>query len=52
MGGVVSVSSYPEARRQGNVKNMFINHFQNMKKENIVVSALHAFKDSFYESLG
>jgi predicted acetyltransferase len=52
MGGISAVSTYPEARRLGLVKKMFLHHFEQMHKEDVPVSTLQPFKESFYSYFG
>ena len=52
MGGVSIVTSTPEKRREGNMKQLLIYMFQKMKEKGQVCSALYPFKDEFYGKIG
>ena len=52
MGGVASVSSYPEARRKGYVHQLMLAAFVDMRAKGQMVSALHPFRDTFYARYG
>ncbi len=52
MGGVASVSSYPEARRKGYVHQLMLAALGDMQAKGQVVSSLYPFRDTFYERYG
>jgi predicted acetyltransferase len=52
MGGYGGVASFPQARRQGHVRNMLRYGFELMHEQGMPVSTLYPFRDSFYERLG
>lgn len=52
MGGVASVSSYPEYRRQGHVKELMTRALEIMKKNGQLLSFLHPFSIDFYRKFG
>ena len=52
MGGYGGVASFPQARRQGHVRNLLNFGFELMHERGMPVSALYPFRDSFYERLG
>ncbi|MBT9135755.1 MAG: N-acetyltransferase Eis [Firmicutes bacterium] len=52
MGGVASISTYPEHRRQGLVNRLLGMALQQMRQEGQVLSYLHPFDISFYRRYG
>lgn len=52
MGGIASVATYPENRRQGYVKELLKSALAYMKENGYVVSMLHPFHVSFYRKYG
>ncbi|MFX1563326.1 MAG: enhanced intracellular survival protein Eis [Promethearchaeota archaeon] len=52
MGGIANVATYPEARRKGYVDELMRAVFSKMKKQDIPVSMLAPFKESFYRRFG
>ncbi|BFH68229.1 MAG: GNAT family N-acetyltransferase [Paenibacillus dendritiformis] len=52
MGGIGSVATYPEYRRQGYVKGLLAHLLAVMKEEGQTVSMLHPFSVSFYRKYG
>ncbi|MDG0876349.1 GNAT family N-acetyltransferase [Paenibacillus thiaminolyticus] len=52
MGGIGSVATYPEYRRQGYVKGLLTHLLAVMKEEGQTVSMLHPFSVSFYRKYG
>ncbi|MHA2089866.1 MAG: GNAT family N-acetyltransferase [Candidatus Kariarchaeaceae archaeon] len=52
MGGIASVASAPEYRRQGYVRQIMDAHFVEMNKLGQYVSVLYPFKPEFYERMG
>lgn len=52
MGGIANVVSAPEFRRRGFINQMMIDSFKRMKENNMVISTLYPFKDSFYHQYG
>ncbi len=51
-GGIWGVSTYPEARRKGYAKKIIHDSFVHMNEAGYAITALYAFKESFYERLG
>lgn len=52
MGGIASVASYPEHRRQGYVRQLMQAAFVDMREKGQVVSALYPFREGFYGRFG
>lgn len=52
MGGIAGITSLPEVRRKGIIRNILVHYFEFMFTNNIPVSSLYPFKESFYEKLG
>lgn len=52
MGGIASVATWPEYRRQGIVKQLFYQSMLEMKENGQVVSFLHPFSFGFYRKFG
>ncbi|MGM8364970.1 GNAT family N-acetyltransferase [Virgibacillus sp. W0181] len=52
MGGVASVATWPEYRRQGIAKHLLSKALQHMKENGQVVSYLHPFSVAFYRRYG
>lgn len=52
MGGVSSVATWPEFRRQGAVKQLLQHALQSMKKQGQTISFLHPFSFAFYRKYG
>lgn len=52
MGGYGGVASFPQARRQGYVRNLLNYGFGLMHEQGMPVATLYPFRDSFYERLG
>ncbi|WP_277631075.1 GNAT family N-acetyltransferase, partial [Atopococcus tabaci] len=52
MGGIGDVASYPEARGQGNVRALMKESFRYMKDQQMLVSYLSPFSQSFYRKFG
>ncbi|MCB2202887.1 GNAT family N-acetyltransferase [bacterium] len=52
MKGIAQVASHPQARRKGYVRMMMNHFFELFHEENIPVSCLYPFKESFYEAMG
>ncbi|MBG9785240.1 GNAT family N-acetyltransferase [Shouchella lehensis] len=52
MGGIASVASYPEARRQGGVRKLLHHSLETMKEKGQVLSYLAPFSVSFYRKFG
>ncbi|WP_062108033.1 GNAT family N-acetyltransferase [Bacillus niameyensis] len=52
MGGVASVSSYPEYRRQGHVKELITRALEIMKENGQLLAFLHPFSIDFYRKFG
>lgn len=52
MSGVAGVTSKPTARRKGYVKKLMQALFDHMHEQNLAVSMLYPFRESFYERLG
>jgi predicted acetyltransferase len=52
IGGVWGVATAPEARRKGYARVLLQHLFQQMQKDERPLSALYAFRESFYQRLG
>lgn len=52
MGGISSVATWPEYRRQGMVKKLLYHALKHMKQTGQTVSFLHPFSFSFYHKFG
>lgn len=52
MGGVASVATWPEHRRQGMVKQLLTHGLKEMKKNGQSVSLLHPFSFAYYRKYG
>jgi|SRR5690625_3185732 len=52
MGGVSSVATWPEYRRQGLIKKLLYHGLQQMKNDGQIVSFLHPFSVPFYRKYG
>lgn len=52
MGGIQSVATYPEYRRQGYVKKLLIAALKEMREMGYLVSMLHPFSIHFYRKFG
>lgn len=52
MGGIGDVASYPEARGQGNVRNLFNETLKVMKEQKMLLSYLAPFSYRFYRKFG
>lgn len=52
MGGISSVATWPEYRRQGVAKNLLKKSLSDMKEKEEVVSLLHPFNVGFYRKYG
>jgi predicted acetyltransferase len=52
MGGIASVATWPEYRRQGMVGKLIHNALEVMKQEGQTVSLLHPFSHGFYRKYG
>jgi predicted acetyltransferase len=52
MKGIAQVASHPQARRKGYVRLMMDYFFKSFHEENIPVSCLYPFKESFYQKMG
>ncbi|MFC4405044.1 GNAT family N-acetyltransferase [Gracilibacillus xinjiangensis] len=52
MGGIASVSSWPEFRRGGIVKKLLKHTLLNMREEGYIISYLHPFSVPFYRKYG
>ncbi|MFD2681112.1 GNAT family N-acetyltransferase [Bacillus seohaeanensis] len=52
MGGIASVSTYPEYRRKGYVRKLLAESLSVMKDNNQTVSMLHPFQVGFYRKFG
>ncbi|MBS4207748.1 GNAT family N-acetyltransferase [Bacillus sp. FJAT-50079] len=52
MGGIASVSTYPEYRRRGYVKQLLLASLEEMRKNGQLLSMLHPFSISFYRKFG
>jgi predicted acetyltransferase len=48
MAGVAAVISHPRVRRQGVIRDLIRTSFENMYEEGYALTALYAFRDSFY----
>lgn len=52
MGGIASVATWPEYRRQGLVADLLRHSLQEMRAEGQTISLLHPFSFSFYRKFG
>src|SRR5699024_11337253 len=52
MGGISSVATWPEYRRQGVAKKLLKKSLSDMKEKGDVVSLLHPFNVGFYRKYG
>jgi len=52
MGGIASVATWPEYRRQGIIKQLLYQSLLEMKRSGQIVSFLHPFSFSFYRKFG
>lgn len=52
MGGINSVATWPEYRRQGMAKHLMYHALQYMKKEGYTITFLHPFSFAFYRQYG
>src|SRR5699024_987951 len=52
MGGISSVATWPEYRRQGMVKHLLKHALSYMKDQGITISFLHPFSFDFYRKFG
>lgn len=52
MGGIAGVASYPEYRRNGNVKELLIHTLEKMRTDGQIISMLHPFSVAFYRKYG
>lgn len=52
MGGIANVASYPEARGQGNIRNLFKEALAIMREEGMHLSYLAPFSYGFYRQFG
>ncbi|MDY6874271.1 MAG: GNAT family N-acetyltransferase [Chloroflexota bacterium] len=52
MKGIAQVASHPQARRKGHVRLIMNRFFEFFHEDNIPVSCLYPFKESFYENMG
>lgn len=52
MGGIASVATWPEYRRQGCVRKLMTHALQEMKEQKQTVSMLHPFSFAFYKNFG
>ncbi|GAA0370473.1 GNAT family N-acetyltransferase [Alkalibacterium iburiense] len=52
MGGIANVASYPEARGQGNIRELFKETLSIMRKEGMLLSYLSPFSYRFYRQYG
>ncbi|WEK54553.1 MAG: GNAT family N-acetyltransferase [Candidatus Cohnella colombiensis] len=52
MGGIAGVASWPEARRQGGVKQLLLHALETMRANGQSVSMLHPFAFPFYHKFG
>src|SRR5690625_2407054 len=52
MGGIASVATWPEYRRQGMIKNLLFHALQEMKKNGQTISLLSPFSIPFYRKYG
>jgi predicted acetyltransferase len=52
MKGIAQVASHPQARRKGYVRLMMNHFFKTFHEENVPVSCLYPFKESFYQKMG
>src|SRR5699024_1961417 len=52
MGGIASIATWPEYRRQGIAKKLMYHELEEMDKKDITLSYLHPFHVQFYRKLG
>ncbi|MBJ6362567.1 enhanced intracellular survival protein Eis [Paenibacillus sp. GCM10012307] len=52
MGGIASVATWPEARRQGCVSKLLVHALETMKRSGQSLSMLHPFAFAFYRKFG
>ena len=52
MGGIAEITSAPETRRQGHIRELMKYMFKEMHNDGYATSVLYPFKDEFYERLG
>lgn len=52
MGGIASVSSYPEYRRKGHIRGLMTTALEVMKEKGQLLSYLHPFSIDFYRKFG
>ncbi|MFD0674738.1 enhanced intracellular survival protein Eis [Cohnella sp. GCM10027633] len=52
MGGVAGVATWPDARRQGCVRQLLLHSLEQMRKDGQSVSLLHPFAFAFYRKFG
>ncbi len=52
MGGIAAVASMPSGRRRGAVRRLMDRQMELYRAAGVPISALYAFRDSFYERLG
>ncbi|MHA2071738.1 MAG: GNAT family N-acetyltransferase [Candidatus Thorarchaeota archaeon] len=52
MGAVAMVTSYPETRRRGHIRQLTSYMFQTMHEDGYASSVLYPFKDTFYGAFG
>lgn len=52
MGGVAGVATWPDARRQGCVRQLLVHSLEQMKRDGQTVSMLHPFAFAFYHKFG
>lgn len=52
MGGIAGVATWPEARRQGCVKELLIHSLNTMREAGQTISMLHPFEYPFYRKYG
>lgn len=52
MGGVAGVATWPDARRQGCVRQLLVHSLEAMKNDGRTVSMLHPFAFAFYRKFG
>ncbi len=52
MGGVAMVTSAPEVRNRGYIRNLMQRMFSDMHSDGIACSTLYPFKETFYQQLG
>lgn len=52
MGGIAEITSAPETRRQGHIRELMKYMFKEMHDDRYATSVLYPFKDEFYSRLG